>query len=162
MKGSALCLGCSTVLLFPSAVRRVLVEAEGFLLVFDVTRKETFVGAEHWANEIFHYSEAEPAIVVVGNKSDLEEVREVSFEEGASLAERFKARYIETSAKMVTNVHEAFQTLAEDIVDKYPVAGPGNGINTRTAEIDVLVGPGDGGERPGPDQKPNKRTCAIL
>lgn len=56
--------------------------------------------------------------LLVGNKSDLETKRQVTFEEGKELADSLGIKFIEASAKSNTNVDKAFMTLAGDIKAK--------------------------------------------
>jgi len=91
--------------------RTYLKNAEVGLLVFDVTRRETFESINDWNEDI---KEAAPSIslILVGNKIDLTEQRDVSMEEGENLAEELGITYMETSAKTGENVDEAFRMLA--------------------------------------------------
>ena len=56
---------------------------------------------------------------MVGNKIDLDDEREVTFEEGKNLADQYGFNYIETSAKTGTNINELFIELAENIYNKF-------------------------------------------
>ena len=53
--------------------------------------------------------------ILVGNKSDLETRRAVSYDEGQEMADHYGVRFIETSAKVSKNVDMAFQTMAREI-----------------------------------------------
>lgn len=83
--------------------------ANGILLVFDISRRETFSQTRDWIDSI---KEADQSIdiILVGNKCDLE--RDVTREEAEDFAKQFDIRYFETSAKDNTNVEEAFMYLA--------------------------------------------------
>lgn len=96
-----------------------LAKAEAGILVFDVTRKETFNNLGNWHKEIV---EATPTIslILVGNKVDLD--REVQTAEGEALAAKLGLTYIETSAKTGENINEAFRMLALQMIKKYVVA----------------------------------------
>jgi len=91
--------------------------AAAILLVFDLTRPETFQHLEGWLNETRRYS-PNPEIVLIGNKSDLETKRRVPFKSGEEYASKIKAPYLETSAKYGSNVEEAFTALAERLAMK--------------------------------------------
>jgi Ras-related protein Rab-2A len=91
--------------------RTYLKNAEVGLLVFDVTRRETFENIKDWYQDIKD-SAPSIALILVGNKIDLEEERVVSREEGEELAEELGITYMETSAKTGENVDEAFRVLA--------------------------------------------------
>ncbi|MFX1274867.1 MAG: GTP-binding protein [Promethearchaeota archaeon] len=103
-------------------VRMSYVEnAEAGLLVYDVTRKETFDSLEGWHNEI---KTASPTIslILVGNKIDLEDKRQVPTEEGQALAQKLGLTYIETSAKTGENINDAFKMLALQMIKRFVVA----------------------------------------
>ncbi|MFX0092633.1 MAG: Rab family GTPase, partial [Candidatus Hodarchaeota archaeon] len=84
--------------------------ARGALLIFDVTRKDTFDNIKHWMNEISKHAE-NISVILVGNKIDLVESREVSPEMGEELARKLDIPYIETSALTGENVSDCFQKL---------------------------------------------------
>lgn len=96
-----------------------LSNSEAGILVYDVTRKETFENIKNWFEEI---NKASPGIsmILVGNKIDLD--RQVSPAEGEDLAQILGLSYIETSAKTGANVEDAFKMLALQIVKKFVVA----------------------------------------
>jgi small GTP-binding protein len=91
--------------------RTYLRNAEVGFLVFDVTRRETFENITDW-NEDIRDSAPSISLILVGNKIDLEDQRDVSREEGEKLAEDLGITYMETSAKTGENVDEAFRMLA--------------------------------------------------
>jgi len=106
---------------FKRVRQNYLTKAEAGILVFDVTRKETYENIENWYNEI---KEITPSIslILVGNKIDLEDQRQVSHEEGEELAKKLSLPYIETSAKTGENINDAFRMLALQLIKKYLVA----------------------------------------
>jgi small GTP-binding protein len=91
--------------------------AHGFLLVFDVTNRESFDHLGKWHTEITN-SAPNANIILVGNKSDLEDDRQVTQEEAKHYANRLGIPYIETSAKNNTNVTECFQQLVDAITER--------------------------------------------
>jgi small GTP-binding protein len=95
--------------------RNYLRNAEAGILVYDVTRPETFHNIDTWHKEI---TEVEPNInlVLVGNKIDLE--RYISREQGEQKAEELGISYEETSAKTGENIEEAFRLLALQIINR--------------------------------------------
>jgi len=94
--------------------------AEAGILVFDVTRRDTFENIKLWHKEILEVS---PGInfILVGNKIDLEN-RKVTKAEGEQIAKQLNIAYIETSAKTGENIEDAFRMLALQIVKKFIVA----------------------------------------
>jgi len=92
--------------------------AAGALLVYDVTRKSTLENLENWRSEMEKNRGDASAVVVVGNKCDLDSLREVKTSEGEGYARRIDAPFFETSAKEGNNVEKAFEALARVIIEK--------------------------------------------
>ena len=87
----------------------------GVLILYDISRKDTFSNVGKWLNNFREFSDERASIILVGNKSDMKENRQVSEGEGIKFAEENKIHFIETSAKTGENVKEAFQLLLEEI-----------------------------------------------
>ena len=85
--------------------------AKAGLLVFDTTRRETFDNIERWYKEAIG-AESDMMLMLIGNKIDLVDIRQVSKEEGKALADKLGIIYFETSALDRDLVEEAFRTLA--------------------------------------------------
>eukprot|EP01115_Flamella_aegyptia_P007915 TRINITY_DN32870_c0_g1_i1.p1 TRINITY_DN32870_c0_g1~~TRINITY_DN32870_c0_g1_i1.p1 ORF type:complete len:203 (-),score=55.16 TRINITY_DN32870_c0_g1_i1:111-719(-) len=103
---------------FRSITRSYYRGAHGALLVYDITRRETFNHLKGWLQEVREHSTKEMVIMLIGNKSDLEHKRAVTFEEGKKFAEENGLIFRETSAKTASNVEEAFLETANIIFDK--------------------------------------------
>ncbi|KAI3765345.1 hypothetical protein L2E82_15376 [Cichorium intybus] len=89
--------------------------AVGALLVYDISRRQTFDSIGRWLNELHTHSDMNVVSILVGNKSDLKDVREVSMEEGKSLAESEGLFFMETSALDSSNVSCAFEMVVKEI-----------------------------------------------
>ncbi|KAI3434177.1 uncharacterized protein J3R85_006826 [Psidium guajava] len=89
--------------------------AVGALLVYDISRRQTFDSVGRWLNELHTHSDMNVITVLVGNKSDLKDAREVSPAEGKTLAEAQGLFFMETSALDSSNVAAAFQTVVKEI-----------------------------------------------
>ncbi|KAL3506548.1 hypothetical protein ACH5RR_031930 [Cinchona calisaya] len=89
--------------------------AFGALLVYDISRKDTFQNVAKWLEELNAHADTIVTRMLVGNKCDLESIREVSVEEGKSLAEEQEFFFIETSALDSTNVKQAFEIVIREI-----------------------------------------------
>ena len=87
-------------------------KAQGVLLVYDVTNRESFNNVRNWMSQITINAEVGISVDLVANKLDLVEKRVVSFEEGEALAKEFKTSFMEVSAWSGQNVNESFLALA--------------------------------------------------
>jgi small GTP-binding protein len=85
-----------------------------FMVVYDVTRRETFEHLDQWFGDINTYVLPEVPRILVGNKID--QRRKVSTLAGEEYAERLKIDFIETSVNLPLTVQEAFQTLVDRTV----------------------------------------------
>lgn len=89
--------------------------AVGALIVYDISRRTTFDSVSRWLDELKTHSDTTVAMMLVGNKCDLEDIRDVSVEEAKSLAESEGLFFIETSALDSTNVKMAFEIVIREI-----------------------------------------------
>lgn len=101
--------------------------AKGALLVYDVTNKETFTNTSKWISELKLNGDKDVTIILIGNKCDLENERQVSKEEGNTHADFFsiiikvnnitlELAFLETSALKSINIDEAFKLMVEGIL----------------------------------------------
>eukprot|EP00005_Dracoamoeba_jomungandri_P007707 CAMPEP_0174276922 /NCGR_PEP_ID=MMETSP0439-20130205/60652_1 /TAXON_ID=0 /ORGANISM="Stereomyxa ramosa, Strain Chinc5" /LENGTH=197 /DNA_ID=CAMNT_0015369199 /DNA_START=425 /DNA_END=1018 /DNA_ORIENTATION=- len=102
---------------------------QGFLIVYSITTQTSFEAVQKFRNQILRVQEdkMDIPIVLVGNKKDLEEDREVPNEEGSQLASKFGCDFLEASAKTNTNVSESFFLLVQRINkwrEKHPQQAP--------------------------------------
>ena len=86
--------------------------ADGVILVFDITKRDTFELLESWLKEIKETNKADISKILIGNKADLEYERMVSTDDGEKLAETINCKYFEASAKTGKNVVEALDEIA--------------------------------------------------
>jgi len=92
--------------------------AVGALVVYDITKAATFRNVEKWLTELHEYADADIVIMLVGNKSDLKNQREVYTEDAKKFAEKNNLLFIETSALDGTNIQLAFQQAINKIYEK--------------------------------------------
>jgi Ras-related protein Rab-1A len=91
--------------------------AHGILLLYDVTNRDSFKNLENWLIEIEKNSSEKVLKILLGNKCDLNDDREIQPDEGRAFADRNGMEFMETSAKMNTNVNEAFETLGKLMIE---------------------------------------------
>ena len=108
----------------------MFVGAQGIIIVYDVTDRETFDNVRTWISEIEKFSQAGVCKILVGNKCDMEDKRQVTKEEGEEFAAQFGMPFLETSAKATTNVEEAFVTMTTEIKTKNLSKVPGGSKTT--------------------------------
>ena len=90
--------------------------AHGILLIYDVTDKESFKNLSNWLIEIEKNASKNVLKVLIGNKTDLEDKRVITYSQGKEFADSYGLKYIETSAKKNMNVNEAFETLGRELM----------------------------------------------
>ncbi|KAF2296628.1 hypothetical protein P3X46_021444 [Hevea brasiliensis] len=93
--------------------------AQGIIMVYDVTRRETFTNlSDIWAKEIDLYSTNQDCIkMLVGNKVDKESERVVTKKEGIDFAREYGCLFLECSAKTRVNVEQCFEELVLKILE---------------------------------------------
>ncbi|XP_066434139.1 ras-related protein Rab-8A-like [Eleutherodactylus coqui] len=92
--------------------------AHGFILVYDITNSSSFENTSLWMKDIKMKAGEEVEVVLLGNKCDREDEREVSKERGEKLAWEYGIPFFETSAKENINIENAFHMLSEAIYAK--------------------------------------------
>lgn len=92
--------------------------AMGILLVYDITSKKSFDSIRKWIRNIEEHASADVERMLIGNKCDMSDERQVSKERGEKLAIEYGMKFMETSAKLNENIENAFFTLARDIKAK--------------------------------------------
>jgi hypothetical protein len=89
--------------------------AMGALLVYDISKHDTFASCEKWLAELREHADTKIVVMLVGNKSDLRHLRKVDKDEAMSFAEKYDLAFIETSALDATGVEIAFHRILTEI-----------------------------------------------
>jgi len=111
---------------FQSVTKAYYRGAHGVVLMYDISQEESFIAVKTWINSIQENVDEMPAaMLLVGNKVDLEETneREVSTESGESFAKMYNADFMETSAKTGYNVGNSLLMLVSTIKQRYEEEG---------------------------------------
>mmetsp|Transcript_2955 Transcript_2955/g.4558 ORF Transcript_2955/g.4558 Transcript_2955/m.4558 type:complete len:207 (-) Transcript_2955:170-790(-) len=122
---------------FRSIARSYYRDAAGALLVYDVTRRDTFNHLSRWLEEARQFASPNICITLVGNKADVAAKRQVDRAEGQAFADENGLGYVETSAKNADGVDEAFMSTCEKVWENMK-----NGVFSRrnTVQGDVTLG----------------------
>ncbi|KAK6969175.1 P-loop containing nucleoside triphosphate hydrolase protein [Favolaschia claudopus] len=122
----------------------ILPEGQGFVLIYSVTSPASFDKTAAFHQTLVRAKKTLPPFILVGNKADAHNAREVSKEEGAALARELGCEFLETSAKTAQNVERTFITLIRALRRR------------KAEEAELAVAP-----------KPSKRTvvsdkCVVM
>ncbi|ORZ21168.1 rab protein 6 [Absidia repens] len=93
--------------LIPSYIR----DSSVCIVVYDITSQQSFVNTSKWIDDVRAERGLDVIVVLVGNKTDLNDKRQVSVEEGEKKAKDYKVMFIETSAKAGYNVKALFRKI---------------------------------------------------
>jgi len=91
--------------------------ANGVIIVYDITKRSSFSNLQKWIEEVRRYTASNVVIILIGNKCDLDDEREVEFEEAEQMCQYIPEILfvMETSAKENMNVEDAFKCLATEL-----------------------------------------------
>ncbi|OHT01494.1 Ras family protein [Tritrichomonas foetus] len=121
--------------------------AIGVLLVFSLCSKRSFTSLDMWMSEAKKYCHPRAKIILVGNKVDLINDREVTLAEAETYAKSNGMQYIESSAKENTNVLESFLMVTQDVH---------RAVITNEIQLMQPIGPAIEEEN---EDKPKKKCC---
>ena len=93
--------------------------AEGVFIVYDITRKSSFESIDKWISDLTSLADEKLTVVLIGNKCDLEDQRQVTKEQGQEKANKLKVAFLETSAFSGKNVGKAFDIMMNEVYKKY-------------------------------------------
>jgi small GTP-binding protein len=93
-------------------------DAVGAVLVYDITKEESFEDLSTWLTDLQQLCHPNAFILLVGNKCDREEDRRVGVQQVQDFADQYRLEYIETSAKSGQNIQETFTRLAYEVATR--------------------------------------------
>ncbi len=120
--------------LIPSYIR----DSSVAVVVYDITNKSSFQNCDKWIEDVRAERGNEVVVMLVGNKTDLNDKRQVTTEEGEAKAKKLNVLFIETSAKSNHNIKQMFRKLAESLPGQD--AAKGGASSTGGQNIDIQVG----------------------
>jgi len=128
--------------------------AVGAILIYDITRRESFVNIPRWLRELRDHANEDIVLLLVGNKLDMirsdGQMRDVSVQEADELAQTQRLTRIETSAKSGENVDEAFNMVIRQVYQ--------NAFNV-SASLPVKQLPGPTGSVVDPSVRGEEQSC---
>ena len=132
--------------IFHSLTKNFYRKADGIIIVYDITNKESFERIQDWVKSVYDNTDTykEIQMIIVGNKIDLEERREVSKEEGLKIGKYFEIDFFEASAKNSEGVRNFMVKIIKDILN--------NKVNNRNS-INIK------NYKNGNDDEDNERNC---
>ena len=92
--------------------------AKGAFVVYDITRKTSFESIDRWVNDLTAAADKKITIVVIGNKCDLEDQRQITKEQGEEKSAKLEVAFLETSALSGENLDKAFELMMNEIYKK--------------------------------------------
>jgi len=120
--------------LIPSYIR----DSSVAVVVYDVTNRASFINTSRWIDDVRAERGSDVVIVLVGNKTDLGDKRQVSTEEAERKAKELEVMFIETSAKAGHNVKTLFKKIAQALPG---MDSPSQSNTPANQTIDVSVSP---------------------
>ena len=141
---------------FQAITRTYYKGAIGALLVYDITRRETFTHVTKWLDDVRTNSSKNITVILIGNKKDLEDKRQVSYEEGEAFAKENGLMFLETSAKTAYNVVESFNLSAQCILNNIERTGV-----DPTVRSNINLNKGMENVNPGGINGPNKANACC-
>lgn len=111
--------------------------ANAVIITYDITKKDTFKNVVRWTEDVKKYAPPNVMKLLVGNKTDLADCREVSIEEASSCAAHYSMiDALEASAKDATNIENAFMRVARELKSRYE---NGSHLQASIMEGDVIL-----------------------
>ena len=127
--------------------------AKGAFIVYDITRKNSFESVERWVSDVISVADKKITIILIGNKSDLEDQRQVTKEEAEEKANKLEIAFMETSALSGDNLEKAFEKMIDEIYKKCHEEILADG------DLDIIPGGEDINLAKKNENAPKKKCC---
>ena len=108
---------------YRAITKTLFLKVQGILILYDITKEISFNHLKDWIKSIREECGSQIQLLIVGNKSDLNESRIIEKEKALAYAEEEKIKYIETSSKTGENIQKAISLLCEKIIDNTEISG---------------------------------------
>ena len=108
---------------YRAITKTLFLKVQGILILYDITKESSFNHLKDWIKSIREECGSQIQLLIVGNKSDLNESRIIEKEKALAYAEEEKIKYIETSSKTGENIQKAISLLCEKIIDNTEISG---------------------------------------
>ena len=130
---------------FKSLSANYIKKADGILIVYDVTNKQSFINVENWIKSAKEDMNKNIPIYLIGNKSDLEEERQISEENGRNISEQYNLKFYETSCRTGKNIEKCFQDMGNELYNtieekKNKKEGQDNKDDYESLQIEIREG----------------------
>lgn len=136
---------------FRSLIPSYIKDSSFAIVVYDITSKQSFDTVQKWVEDARALRGSEVQIMLVGNKADLAEKREVPMEDAQKLSEELNVMFIEVSAKAGVNIKQLFRNLSDSL--------PGEGKEkTKPETVQIESGETKKPEE-GEEGAPKKKEC---
>ena len=101
-----------------SITTNLILRVQGFIIVYDITNKDSYENVTKWINLVKEKCDKKVSILVVGNKTDLEEQRVIKKDEAKKWCKNNKYKFIETSCLNGSNIKKAVTRICKSIIHK--------------------------------------------
>ena len=126
--------------------------AKGAFIVYDITNRLTFESVDKWIQDLNLNSDKNITLLLIGNKKDLADKRDVTKEEGEEKAKSFGLAFLETSALTGENIDKVFDYMLKEVYNKITIEKKNSG------EIDYI---NIGNNIEINEQTEKKSTCCL-
>ena len=100
---------------FRAITKNYYKQANGILLMYDITNEKSFSNIQNWITQIKEETSSNIVLFIIGNKIDLEDQRKITYENGKNLAKQYQYPFFEASSKSAININEIFDNMAENV-----------------------------------------------
>ena len=102
---------------YKAITKNLFLKVMGALIIYDITNEASYNNLKSWVKLIKEECGKHMQLIIVGNKSDLNDQRKISKDEAINYAKEQKIDYIETSSKTGENVKKAVTMICENILE---------------------------------------------